>query len=103
MAMRDIAREQLLAELLALKPEFERQGVTSMSLFGSRARRDNRSDSDVDLLIDVEPGRKFSLLDAIGVGHSVEDHLGLSASIVVRGDLEPGFAARVQRDQVEVF
>lgn len=57
--MRDLAREDLLAELLALKPEFERQGVTGMALFGSRARRDNRPDSDVDLIVDLDETRSI--------------------------------------------
>ncbi len=38
-------------------PCFESEGVTHMALFGSRARGDNRPDSDVDLLIDIVPGR----------------------------------------------
>ena len=101
--MRDIAREQLLAELLALKPEFERQAVVRVALFGSRARNDNRPDSDVDLMIDVDETRKFSLLDLVGVGHLVEDHIGLPASVVIRRDMSPGFERRVMRDEVLIF
>lgn len=101
--MRDIAREQLLAELLALKPEFERKAVTRVALFGSRARNDNRPDSDVDLLIDVDENCKFSLLDLVGVGHLVEDHIGLPASVVMRRDMSPGFERRAVRDEVVIF
>jgi len=75
-----------------------------MSLFGSRARGDNRPDSDVDLVIDVEPGRKFSFLDAIGVGHVVEDNLGFETSIVVLDSYaDPNFVAGVDRDRVRVY
>jgi uncharacterized protein len=101
--VRDIARDQLLAELLALKPEFERKAVKRVALFGSRARNDNRVDSDVDLLIDVDETRKFSLLDLVGVGHLVEDHIGLPASVVIRRDMSPGFERRARRDEVMVF
>jgi predicted nucleotidyltransferase len=45
---RDISREVLIAELRALRPAFEREGVAHMALFGSRARGDNRPDSDVE-------------------------------------------------------
>ena len=100
---RDISRDQLLAELRALRPVFEREGVAHMVLFGSRARGDHRPDSDVDLLIDVQPDRKFSLLDLIGVGHVVEDHIGLSGNALIRRDLKATLAERVGRDAVEVF
>ena len=102
--MRDLSREQLLAELRALKPQFERRGVAHMSLFGSRARGDNLADSDVDVVVDIEPGRKFGL-EAVGVFNLIEDRLGLPSSIVTRKSLasDPGFRERVSDDEVAVF
>lgn len=102
--MRDLTREQLLAELRALQPQFERKGVAHLAVFGSRARGDNRPDSDVDLLLEAEPDTKFSLLDAIGAGHIVEDSLGLQTSVVVLDRFAPAeFIASVERDRVTVF
>ena len=102
--MRDIAREQLLAELRALRPEFEAMGVTRMALFGSRARGDNRPDSDVDLVVDIEPGRKFSMLDAIGVGHVVQHRLGLETNVTVLSKYaDPKFLRSVEQDRAAVF
>lgn len=101
--MREIGREELLSRLLALKPSFERGGVTHVALFGSRARQDNRPDSDVDLMIDVDERKKFSLLDLIGVGHIIEDELGLEASVVMRRSLPAEFAEETKPDLIEVF
>ena len=101
--MRDIKREELLAELRALRPKFAQDGVTHMALFGSRARRDNRPDSDVDLLIEIDEGRKFSLLDLVGVGHIIEDNLGMPASIVMRRSITDEFAEETRNELVEVF
>jgi predicted nucleotidyltransferase len=102
--MRDLSREQLLSELRALKPQFERRGVAHMSIFGSRARGDNRPDSDVDLVLDIRDGTKFSTLDAIGVGHVVEDELGLQSSVVVLDRFaDPRVVASIERDRVRVF
>ena len=104
--MRDLSRDQLLAELRALRPEFERRGVTGMSLFGSRARGDNRPDSDVDLIVEVRNGGKFSMFDMVGVGHIVEEAIELPTSLVDRRRLDrdhPAFFAAVQRDKVQVF
>jgi predicted nucleotidyltransferase len=102
--MRNLSRKQLLAELRALRPEFEREGVAHMSLFGSRARGDNRPDSDVDIVVDVAAGRNFGL-EAVGVFNLIESRIGLPASIVTRPGLShaPGLGDRISRDEVTVF
>ena len=101
--MVSLDRETLVRTLRALRPEFERMGVTHVALFGSRARRDNRPDSDIDLLIDVADDLDFSLLDLIGVGHQIEDRLHLPANLFMRRSLDPTFAQTTRRDQVQVF
>ena len=102
--MRDITLEQLLAELRALRPGFERRGVLAMAIFGSRARRGNRPNSDIDLVVAVDPAIKFSLLDAIGVGHVVEDNIGLEGNVVVLDRYaDARFVRNVERDRVAVF
>ena len=42
-----------------------RHGASNVRVFGSVARGDDRPDSDIDLLVDVEPGR--TLLDVIAI------------------------------------
>ena len=100
---REITRDQLLAELRALRPAFEREGVTHMALFGSRARGDNRPDSDVDLMIDIKKGIKFSLLDLAGIHHIVEDHVQVPANVHMRRSMKPSMRAQVDRDKVDIF
>jgi len=102
--MRDIARDQLLAELRALRPEFERRGVLRMALFGSRARGDNHPDSDVDVVIEPDPGREFSGLNAASILGVIEDNIGLESSVVVLDRFTPAdFVAAVERDRLPVF
>lgn len=103
--MRDLDREELIAELQRLRPKFEGRGVTHMSLFGSRARGDNRFDSDVDLVIEIsdEADKKFSLLDLAGIYGVIEDELGLESSLLMRRSLNDSFRWTVGRDQVVVF
>jgi predicted nucleotidyltransferase len=98
----DITREELLEELRGLKHEFARRGVTHVALFGSRARGDNGPDSDIDLIIEVSPGHKFSLIDLVGVGHLVEDHFGVRGDISMRRSLAPFLVEEARRDAVEV-
>ena len=101
--MRNIGREELLATLASLRPVFEQGGVKHLVLFGSRARADNRPDSDIDLMIEVDDNKKFSLLDLVGVGHIIEDNFGLEASVVMRRSISPRFAQETQKDLIEVF
>ena len=101
--MRNLNREELIAELQRLRPMFEREGVTHMSLFGSRARRDNRPDSDVDLIVDLDETRKLSLLNLVGYHHIVEDNVGLETNVLIRRSLEPEFLRTIADDEVAVF
>ena len=43
------------------------RGVTHAAVFGSRARGDNRPDSDTDIMIDVDPEAHISVFDFVGL------------------------------------
>jgi uncharacterized protein len=103
LVQRDITRDQLIAALRSLKPAFERTGVTGMTLVGSRARRDNRPDSDVDLVITVDEGKGFSLLDIAHIYGLIEDRLGLESSILTRRSLDADFLRTIAPDEVRIF
>ena len=49
-------RETVLQELRSLKPEFEQSyGVTKIGIFGSVARDEARDESDVDVVVEMQP------------------------------------------------
>jgi predicted nucleotidyltransferase len=103
MLIADLNREKLVAGLRELEGALRAQGITHLSIFGSRARGDSRADSDLDVLIEIRSGQKFSMLDLVGVAHTIEDALGVSANIFMKRSLEPQFASSIQRDIVEIF
>ena len=49
-------KDQILTKLKANKPEFSKFGISDIGLFGSYLRNQQTADSDIDLLIDFEPG-----------------------------------------------
>src|SRR5271166_4711613 len=49
-------RDAIIARLRESEDELRALGVAHAALFGSRARGDNRPDSDIDILIAIEPG-----------------------------------------------
>jgi uncharacterized protein len=97
------SKEKLLAELAALQKPLRQRGVDSLALFGSSVRGDARSDSDVDVLIDVAPNVRFSLVDLVGVKDFLEDRLGRSVDVVTKEGLEPLIRDRVLREAEAVF
>ena len=96
-------RSELVSKIKALQPRLEAEGVDHVALFGSRARGDNKPASDVDLLIEVDSARLFSLLDLIGVEHLVEEATGVSANALMRRSLKRDFATAISKDIVEIF
>lgn len=92
----------LVDRLRALRPDLSARGITHLALFGSRARGTARPDSDVDLLIDIAPGR-FSLVDLVGAEREIARHLDLPVSLVARRSVEPRMMATIAPDVVELF
>ena len=58
-----------------------------VAVFGSVARGEAHAGSDVDLLVDFEPGA--SLLDHVGLFQDLEELLGVGVDVVARGGLKP--------------
>lgn len=97
------ARDHLLSRLRAMRPELERLSVTGMALYGSRARNEHRPDSDIDLLIEIAEGQKFSLLDLAGVGQTIEDRLGLTVDVKLQRSLSGDLRDRISSQAISVF
>lgn len=73
--------------------------VVAAWLFGSRARGDERLDSDVDLaLLFREPPEPRLGNEAHELEGRIEDALGLPAQVVVANDAPPDLVHRVLRD-----
>ncbi len=70
-----------------------KHGAYDVRVFGSVARGEDRPDSDIDLLVAMEPGR--SLLDLGGLVMELRQFLGRSVDVVT----ERGLNSRI-RDRV---
>lgn len=73
-----------------------RRGVRNVRLFGSVVRGEATADSDVDFLVDLEPGR--SLFDLGGLLGDLEALLGRNVDVVTAAGLRPRVRAGVLRD-----
>ncbi|MCA6110205.1 nucleotidyltransferase family protein [Bradyrhizobium cenepequi] len=98
-----MTRDEIIAAIRNNADAIKATGVSKLAIFGSRVRGDNRSDSDIDVLVEIEPDVSFSLLNLIGVEHIIEDATGLEAQATLRRSLTPRFAQRIADEIVEVF
>jgi uncharacterized protein len=74
----------------------EANGITTLRVFGSVARGEDREDSDVDLL--VRFADRKTLLDLVRVEEEFERALGRKVDLMTEGGLHPRLKDRVLRD-----
>ncbi|HXY57183.1 MAG TPA: nucleotidyltransferase domain-containing protein [Methylocystis sp.] len=94
---------EIVERLRARRPELEARGVEGLAIFGSRARGDNREDSDLDLLLDIPKGSRFSLIDLVAIERQIGEDLGVAVGAVLRRSLKEAFARRIADDVIDVF
>ena len=82
----------------AIREVAARHGATHIRVFGSFARGTQQRDSDLDLLIDLAPGR--SLLDLIAIQQDLEDLLGRRIDVVTTRSLSPYIRDSVLKDAI---
>ena len=78
-------------------------GASALWLYGSRACGDNRHDSDLDILVDYDRGRKCSVYDLVGLRHLIEDLTGLDVHIATVDSFGAANLERVRREAVQVL
>ncbi|MCK9306369.1 MAG: nucleotidyltransferase family protein [Methanoculleus sp.] len=75
-----------------------RHGARRVRVFGSVVRGEETPASDLDLLVEFEPGR--SLLDHIALAQDLKDLLGREVDVVTEGGLHWYIRDRVCREAV---
>ncbi|MCK9308467.1 MAG: nucleotidyltransferase domain-containing protein [Methanoculleus sp.] len=80
-------------EILSIAQE---RGARNVRVFGSVARKEAREDSDLDLLIDLDPDR--SLLDVGGLAMDLSLLLDRPVDVVTEAGLRERIRSRVLRE-----
>lgn len=73
-------------------------GAYNVRVFGSVARGEADSESDIDLLVNMEPGR--SLLDLGGLLMDLQDLLGCNVDVVTERGLRDRIRERVLKEAI---
>ncbi|MEO8954935.1 MAG: nucleotidyltransferase family protein [Ktedonobacteraceae bacterium] len=75
-----------------------KRGASNVRVFGSVARGESDSKSDIDLLVDMEPGR--SLFDLGGLLMDLQDLLGHKVDVVTERGLRERIRERVLKEAI---
>ncbi len=89
----DILRTQRRDDILRVA---ERHGARNLRVFGSVARGEANAASDIDLLVDWEPGR--SLLDHVGLVQDLQELLGMRVQLGTERSLHWYVRDRILRE-----
>ena len=93
-------RAMILYILREHRDELRRMGVRSLAVFGSAVRDELRSDSDIDLLADLEPPYTFDRY--IHVKFFLEDLLRRPVDLVLPDTLKERIRPEVEKEAVYV-
>jgi len=77
-----------------------KHGCRNVRVFGSVARGEADEQSDIDILVTLEPGR--SLLDLGGLQYELEQLLGRRVDVVTERGLKARLRERVRREAIPV-
>ena len=73
-----------------------RHGISGIRVFGSVARGEERPDSDIDLLIDLDEGRGFG--DYLAFAEEIERLFSRHAEIVIDRSLSPHLRPFIEKE-----
>ncbi len=93
-------KDDVVARLKGSADSLRAAGVTSLILFGSVARNEATSNSDVDLL--VEFGRPVGLFQLVALKHQLEEILGCPVDLGTPDALRPELRESVLEESVVV-
>jgi predicted nucleotidyltransferase len=96
-------KREAIASLKRHADAIKALGATSLYLFGSVARDEAKTRSDLDLFIDYDPNGKFSLLELVGIKLLLEEKLGVGVDVTTRDSLHPLLRADIEQSAVRVF
>ena len=86
----------------SIKEYFKTQPIEKAWVFGSFSRREERADSDVDILVSLVPGTRLGL-KFFAMNLELEQLLNRPVDLVIEGDLMPFAENNVNQEKVLVY
>lgn len=88
-----MTQNEIIGILKTLKPKYQQDGVILIGLFGSFSRGEEKEGSDVDIVYEIEKGKKFSMFKYLKYLADLEKYLHRKVDLVraetIKSDLKP--------------
>jgi uncharacterized protein len=81
--------EEILGRLRENEAALRARGVKHAALFGSCARGDNRHDSDIDIMIEVDPAAGIGVYEYVALKNYIARLFDSPVDVVNRDSLKP--------------
>jgi uncharacterized protein len=81
--------QEIIARLRENEPSLRARGVSHAMVFGSRARGDNRPDSDTDITIEIDPGAPVGVYEYVRIKEFIASLFDGRVDVVDREGLKP--------------
>lgn len=96
-------RRAIIQTLRAHEPELKAGGIVHLRLFGSVARGESSSQSDIDLIADFDRSRSLSLLGMAHLENQLADLLGVKVDLSPSDSIKPHIREQAFREAVLAF
>jgi uncharacterized protein len=103
--IRNMRRHEVVRKLKETEPALRGFGVAALYLFGSHARDEANSDSDVDVFVDPVSERDFGFLPFMDAYQTIQKAFGDTVEIgySTRTGLSPYILGDVEQEAVRIF
>ena len=95
--------EDAIATLRRHESALRARGVVHAAVFGSVARGEQRPDSDLDILVDFEPGSEGTIYDYVRFKEYVAGLFSVPVDVIDRAALKPHLRRPATRDLMYAF
>ena len=93
----------IIAQLQTHKAKLHQLGVQHAALFGSRARGDNRTDSDTDIMIDIDPAAPVGVYEYVRIKEYIASLFDGQVDVVDREGLKSYIKPIATADAIDAF
>ena len=96
-------KNEIIHYLQEQQPYFHNTfGISFIGLFGSFSRGDETKNSDIDILYDIDKGRKLSMFKYLKIASQLEDFFEKKIDLVRVDTLKPAVKKYVDKDLIYV-
>jgi predicted nucleotidyltransferase len=96
-------RDDVIARLKEAEPALRARGIRRAALFGSVARGDDQPESDLDIMIEVDPEAHMTAYEYVGLKEYVAGLFDGPVDVVSRDGLKPYVAPAATADAIYAF